>query len=55
MALDYLDMLYSKTAEKAREALYKRYGRTVRVGEVRKYVYYGVSGIVSLIRRSAKR
>ncbi|MGE8399818.1 MAG: hypothetical protein ACN6NZ_07755, partial [Burkholderiales bacterium] len=55
IALDYLDMLDSKAADEAREALYNKYGRTVRVIEVREYVYNGVSGIVSWIRRSAKR
>ncbi|MGX1018366.1 RHS repeat-associated protein [Pseudomonas sp. Y3 TE3536] len=55
IALDYLDMLHSQAAEEAREALYNKYGRTVRVVEVRDYVYHGVSGIVSWIRRSAKR
>jgi RHS repeat-associated protein len=55
MALDYLDMLHSQTAEKAREALYNKYGRTVGVVEVKEYVYHGVSGIISWIRRSAKR
>ncbi|WP_238217453.1 RHS repeat-associated core domain-containing protein [Pseudomonas sp. PAGU 2196] len=55
IALDYLDMLLSQAAEEAREALYNKYGRTVRVVEVKEYVYHGVSGIVSWIRRSAKR